>query len=1124
MRSRILKILFILFVLLVIATVTTQVILWTDLPQRLVIETLNKELGFKITTGSLRTSLRGKTIIKDFALSLPMEDSPLLLIPEMSILHTALPLALFRRSLNLQSLKIENPIVNFREDETGYWNIQEFAYMLQQFVAGSNKQNKVRFPQLDIVNGSSVIADRSGHIEKLGPIFFSGRTQDQPIWDFEMTIPSQVTVSGKVDAGNTWAHDIEFNIKDVNDLFKNLIVNSPKTLSVGGRWRGRKHESGLIGKLQLKQLHYGSTQTQGILGIDMSSTGFLISFEDLLVRGLELPIQEIKITGGSALLERKELQVNHLLFKTDGISGNLTGQWGWKKGEGTLRGSWAGKITERNIYSEGTWDGFISWPLMGRKEISVSVFSQGDTPWGGWHNELTILGSGSTLSKSNWQVSVPHLSWQRKGTDITFEDVRAEIAADWPNVRLLSIESSNPENLKAEGEFWVDKCTWAISVEAEGWKTSERQDLTIDLRLVASGNKQDVTVKEFKLAKKDLTIEAAGKVALSSAKLYDAHAKASWMVHQPPADGKNLAGISGKLQCEAAIAGTVWPISLQLKSELLGENITINRNVVSTIKIPWQAQIDPARIEFNTDRFELFDGNWNVSGQYELYQSSAKLTLDATEVSLKPMVKLLGLPIKSQGVMAVKIEAELPFIDMNDVTLTGNWSVKDMVLGAIEAENAEGDVCIQHGAAMFDLIKLKRDQGQVLASARFELDQPQYVSVEMEARQWPLDLPDYGMTFVTSSKGNATLDLLRRTTKGNGHITAVIELDNKKFGDISAEIAVEERTIEINKIQLETLGGSVGATARIPVDDWLTSSADVKWQDLDIGALSDLRAELKGLSGRSSGILTVARAEENQSLEPLRIEIRANISEGNFRNAHLGDLQISGYLGKERLLIDRSELEIMNGVLKSRGSIKRHRKELLSYVHADFSQLELDQLIGLFQHHPDPVPGRLTGDGMLIVFSDLHGMTGEANVRLSESDLASIVIVETLHDALNIRLGQTQPTGQGQIRMRFEGSTVRIPSFTYFNRGIEIRGMGTVQDITQGKTSPVRGYVIGSVRPLKDTHLPGMEALDRLMASLQTGVSSVEVKGTLGEPETVSVPFHQISNKLRTLLWRQLSK
>jgi len=1123
MRSRILKILFILFVLLVVAAVTIQVILWTDLPQGLVIQTIQKELGIKVTASSLRTGWWGKTTIKDFALSLPMEDRPFLLIPETSISHTTLPLALFRRSLTLHSLKIENPIINFREDETGYWNIQEFAYRFQQFVAGRNKQNKVRLPQLDIVNGLSVIADRSGHIENLGPIFFYGCSQDQPIWDFEMTIPSQVTVSGKVDAGNTWAHDIEFNIEDVNDLFKNLIVNSPKALSVGGRWRGHKHESGLIGKLQLKQLHYGSTQTKGILGIDMSSTGFIISFEELLVGGFEFPIQEIKIAGGSALLNRKELQVDHLLFKADGISGNLTGKWDWKRGEGTLRGSWAGEITERSIYNEGTWDGFISWPLMGRKEISISVLSQGDTPWGNWHNELTILGSGSTPSKSNWQVSVPHLSWQRKGTDITFEDVRAEIAADWPNVRLLSFDSSNAEDLKAEGEFWADKFTWAISIEAEDWKTSERQDLPIDLRLVASGNKQDVTVKEFKLAKKDLKIEAAGKVALSSSKLCDAHAKASWMVHPPPADGNNLAGISGKLQCEAAIEGTVWPMSLQLRSELLGENITLNRNVISTIKIPWQAQIDTKRIKYDTDHFELFGGKWNISGKYELYQSTGKLTLDATEVSLAPMVQLLGLPLKSQGVMAVKLEAELPLLDMNEVTLSGSWNVKDMVLGTIEAENAGGDVCIRHGAAMFDQISLKRNQGLVSASARFELDRPQYVSVEMEARQWPLDLPDHGMTFVTNSKGNATLDLLRRTAKGKGYITAVIELNNKNFGDVSAEIAVEERTIDINEIKIEALGGSVGAAARIPLDDWLTSSADVKWHNLDIGSLADLRAELKGLSGRSSGILTIARADGKQSLEPLGIEIRASISEGNFRNAQLGGFQISGYLGKERLLIDRSELEIMNGVLKSRGSIKRHSKGLLSYVHTDFSHLELDQLIGLFQPHQKPTPGRLTGEGMLIVFSDLHGLTGEADVRLSESDLASTVIVKTLYDALNVGLGQTQPMGQGQIRIRFEGSTVRIPSFTYFNRGIEIRGMGTVQDITQGKISPVNGYVIGSVRPLKDTRLPGMEALDRLMASLQTGVSSLEVKGTLGKPETVVVPFNQISNTLRALLWRQLS-
>ncbi|MFH1719295.1 MAG: hypothetical protein ABIF19_18230 [Planctomycetota bacterium] len=1078
----------------------------------------------KVTAGSLRASMWGKTTVKDFTLSLPMEESPCLLIPEVHISHSALPLILLGDSVTLHSVRVINPTANIRRDENGRWNVQEFASCLRQFASGQNKQRKVRLPELDIVNGVSVVTNRGGCVENIGPLYFHGTPQDSGRWDFDMSISPNVAVSGKVAAGADWTHEINFDIKDLHEMVEDLIPGISDTLCMSGTLYGHIRESELTGNVKLDSLQYGKTQTQGILGVNVSPAGLLVRFEDILVRGFEFPAEVFKIAGGSAKLGRDELKVDGVGIEARGVSGNLTGDWNWTRSDGKFSGSWAGKSTQRGIYLEGTWDGTVSWPRMGRKEVGVSILARGDCPWGDWRGTAKVLGSGGTLSRSQWQVSVPRLSCRLKHANIAFEDVRAEIAADWPKVRLVSLHSTNPGELKAEGEFHADKGSWTISVEAEKWKAEDWQDSPVDLRLIASGNKQDITVEEFRVAQKNMRLEAAGKVSLPSAELCDTHAKASWVVNPPPADAKRLGGISGRLQCEAAITGTAWPVSLQLRSELSGENITLNRKAISTVKIPWQAQIDKERIKYEAEQFELFGGNWSMSGEYEFYQPSRQLILSASEVSLPPMVELLGLPLKSKGLLAVKLQAELPSPDINELTLSGSWHIRDMVLGTIEAESADGNVRIDNGVAMFDRIHLERSQGRVSGSARFDLHRPQYVSVEMEAQQWPLDLPDHNMTFVTNGKGSATLDLLKRTAEGKGNLSVAVAINDKTFGNLSAEIAVKERTVDINDMTIEALGGSVDATARFHLDNRLASIVNAKWHGLDIGALADWRAEFKDFSGTSSGILSIARADGRRPLEPLRLEILADVSDGHYRNVQFGSLQMSGYIGKKRLLIDRSELQIMNGLLKARGSFRRQGDGFLTYVLADFSQLSLDQFVHVFRPGEKRVPGRLTGDGVLIVSSDFHRMTGEANVLLTESDLANTVIVSTLHNAMNVRFGQTQPTGQGQVRLRFEGSAVRIPSFTYFNRGIEIRGMGAVDDLTQGSTSPIKGYAIGSVRPLKGTRLPGTEDLDRLMAALQSGVSSVEVKGTLGQPEAAPVPFKRISNMLRALLWRQLGE
>jgi hypothetical protein len=73
-----------------------------------------------------------------------------------------------------------------------------------------------------------------------------------------------------------------------------------------------------------------------------------------------------------------------------------------------------------------------------------------------------------------------------------------------------------------------------------------------------------------------------------------------------------------------------------------------------------------------------------------------------------------------------------------------------------------------------------------------------------------------------------------------------------------------------------------------------------------------------------------------------------------------------------------------------------------------------------------------------------------------------------------------------------------------------------------GAQSPIQGYAVGSTRVLKGVRLPGVKELDRLMASLQTGVASVTVEGTLDSAKVTAVPLPAVSSALRRLLWSQL--
>lgn len=65
-------------------------------------------------------------------------------------------------------------------------------------------------------------------VEKIDPIRLHGESRYSIRWDFEMSIPLQTTVSGKVAVGGGRAHEVKFDIKELHDLVKNLTTDRRK--------------------------------------------------------------------------------------------------------------------------------------------------------------------------------------------------------------------------------------------------------------------------------------------------------------------------------------------------------------------------------------------------------------------------------------------------------------------------------------------------------------------------------------------------------------------------------------------------------------------------------------------------------------------------------------------------------------------------------------------------------------------------------------------------------------------------------------------------------------------------------------------------------------------------------
>ena len=120
---------------------------------------------------------------------------------------------------------------------------------------------------------------------------------------------------------------------------------------------------------------------------------------------------------------------------------------------------------------------------------------------------------------------------------------------------------------------------------------------------------------------------------------------------------------------------------------------------------------------------------------------------------------------------------------------------------------------------------------------------------------------------------------------------------------------------------------------------------------------------------------------------------------------------------------------------------------------------------------------------------------------------------------MSVQWGPKTPTGYGKAEFRLEGGAVDVPVLRYFNRGLQARGSGRLTNIWGGPDqAKLDGYVIGTLRPLKDLKLPFAADVDKILSVVQQSVTTVRVEGTLHHPKPRSAAFSEAGETLRRIL------
>jgi len=981
----------------------------------------------------------------------------------------------------------------------------------------------IALPQLDIRDAVVRVTDSNGRSQTVGPIGFRGTPQGSLVWTFALDVAADMKAQGRVVQGSRWTHRAELDVNDAASLVQMLSGPDLAPVSVKGRWEGRLDDGALVGEIRFDELAMGPARAQGTIRLEAGPKALTLHPQALVLTEPNVLGQPIRIAAGTVGVRGGDVTIQGLAVCVGKLTADLSAHWNLATRIGELSGSWVGTLPATDSVCEGTCHGTVESPALGRKLVELTATAEARTTMGVLSVAAQAQGAGATWQDSRWRLSLPTARWTRGSTQIDMAQAEIVARANWPVIRLVSLHLPNADQVSGSGHFSAASREWSVRIEAQGFEPRGWDQDALDMLLEGRGDARQVTVSECRVVQGPRNLTGRGGVSFTDKTLRDVHLIAQWPAVLSTQAGGSVSEAGGQWRCEADVAGRLQPMTLDIAGTLSGKNVSLGREPVSEVDAAIQAKVDTEGIEVSTEPFTLLGGRWQLNGRHDLAERSTRLSLAVRDLSLNAAADMAGSPLECQGMAQAQLQLAVPGFDIQKTVASGSWKAEKVSIARFKAARANGKLRISDGLVRFDEIEMQNAAGRARGAMQFRLNRPQDLSVDFETDAWPVQFANHPAEFRIDSNADLELDIAARTVDGDGRVSGVVLWDRRHLGRFNASAVLQRRTLDVRDVRADVLDGTISGAVRIPLDRWGNTAGRFQWQDLQPRLLETWWPQASRLEGTVSGSLTADQtAGQPRALEPMRLELQMHVADGRINQARVGDCNAVAYLGPKRLLVERSRFELMGGHIDARTRTSPHANRYYSSVVANVHALDLNQVVHAFDPNAGDMPGRLSGKATLLLSTGTRGVGGEVDLRLTESDLINSKVVQTLYGGLKLGFGQNKPTGVGKVRVQLNGKAVDIASFAYFNRGVDIRGAGRIEDWSRGSGSPVTGYAVGSTRILKDIQLPGVRELDRLMASFQTGVASVEIGGTLAGTEVNVVPLPAVSGAFRRLLWSQL--
>jgi hypothetical protein len=1119
MRTWLLRLVMIGIVIIALIGVAVQILLTTQLPRSLFIAGLERQLGLRVTAGSMQTGWMGETTFDDVTLALPLAEESFLQVPRLKIQHSTLFSLLLRRPLHIDELHFDRPQLIIRQDPLGRWNLQEAVALITRAAGGRSADSEqkstgqaVQLPIVTLRDGTLQLIDNERRKLELRPLEMQGAPERSLSWHFSGAISTLLRLEGRIAPGQSWNHQVEFILKDAQQVLRPWFPGWPEPTTLAGNWAGAVNGEAVVGRLDVQRGQIGKVGLTGAIKFE-NRTGAAAIQPQVLIIDFGSSQTPVRLTSGSINIAGTRIDAANLDLAAMSGSARLNGHYDWHARAGAIDAAWSDLALPGQVRHNGKLQASIDTPWAGNPQIKAALSTGGYFPRGDWDGEMTLLGTGPSWNAMDWRINVSELNVREPAQNVELADLDVRLLTRGSTLTLEDLRIGQTNRLRGGGAYDFARADW--------WFWLDTREITVpgvrkpvNLSINASGSNERVDVSQFYYRSGKFEASASASYVFDLPKPLDMYLHL-WRIPIPRADDPTRP-IGGSLNGELRANGTLWPRNMGISGKLVGSDVVLGRRRLGDVAIQIGGVVDEHMARIDSQELELLEGQWTLSSSFNFANRLTQFDVGVKNLSLTQADALFSPPPDFVGILAAQLNLELPNTDRALMRGRGEFSIAGLKKDKFKAEQAVGRVVIQGDTAVFSDVVMRQGSGIASGTIRMSLREPNRMTVDLKSQDWPVEEVAPNLALQLTGNTKVDLDLRQKMATGPLQVNTGISLRGRPVGNLIFDTSLVGKAAEVRSITGEIFDGTIEGTGTLRWDDILKSAGSISVDNMESARLAEMWPALAGVHGSVSGTIEARPAANPLTAEPLEITLSVNPDNAWYRVMSIGDTDARIFVGRERVVLESSLIKLAHGEARLWGRLSRHDDEIFSHAQMEFSELSINELGQTATPGAAPVAGALHGQITLFgPLSNVQLLNGEGEVRLTRSDLANVKVIGAIYDAMRLQIGPDEPSGTGQARLRLEQGVLHLTNLIYRNRGTEVRASGRALDIFRGGDSPMSGFVVGSARPLREVKLPFFAEADDIFDALQKGVTTFRVGGRINDPALQATGLSEIGNDLR---------